>query len=330
MSRDGLRLTLVALALAAGACAVAPASAQAVPDSDAPAGLLALSCDHVDARAVRDVLAHADAPRVILIAGSLPWITMEPFARFLAAMGYPLERLRDPHDGALSQSGYLDSVKLAGEVAWHYEHDGMAPSLIGHSRGGMVVVRTLHELAGAFQEAIAVWDPVRDEALARTTIVDPYTREERPVLGVAVDYAAAIATGRLPRLLLGQWAMLKRLHVIPDTARHFTAYTIPGDLVAGALLDHEPYAAQDDADVRNVELPAATLHVDAVRVDHLARDPVMRAWIDAYRPGRAAARPAGDTTNLLEAADVWYGVKSTWCRAAQAKARLALARRASR
>lgn len=325
MSRDRLRLILVALALAAGAGAVGPAWAQGAPASDTPAALLALSCDDVDANAVRDVLAHADAPRVILVAGSLPWITMDSFARFLAAMGYPLERLRDPHDGALSQSGYLDSTKLAGEVAWHYEHDGMAPILIGHSRGGMVVVRTLYELAGAFEDAVPVWDPVRDAALARTTIVDPYTRQERPVVGVAVDYAAAIATGRLPRLLLGQWSMLKRLHVIPDTARHFTAYTIPGDLVAGALLDHEPYAAQGRARVRNVELPATTLHVDAVRVDHLTDDPALRAWIDAYRPHKTAALPAGDTTNLLEAADVWYGVKGAWCRAAQAKARLALA-----
>ena len=319
MSRDALRLIVVALALAAGA-----------PRAAASGERLARSCAAVDARAVRDVLAPAGAPRVILVAGSLPWVTMEPFARFLVAMGYPADRLRDPHDGALSQSGYLDSAKLAGVVAWHYEHDGMAPILIGHSRGGMVVVRTLHELAGAFEDAIAVWDPVRDERLARTTIVDPYTKAERPVVGVTVDYAAAIATGRLPRLLSGQWAMLRRLHDIPDTVRHFTAYTIPGDLIAGSLLDREPYAAQDQAQVRNVELPATTLHIDAVRVDHLADDPVTRAWIDAYRPGRATPLPPGDTTNLLEAADVWYGVKAAWCRAAQAKVRPVLAQGGAR
>jgi hypothetical protein len=51
----------------------------------------------------------------------------------------------------------------------------------------------------------------------------------------------------------------------------------------------------------------------------------MRAWIEAYRPGRVAPLPAGDTTNLLEAADVWYGVRTAWCRAAQARARHALA-----
>jgi len=326
VSRDRLVLIVLALALATGARAAEPTRPQ---DGAARTALLALSCDDLDARAVQEVLAHAPAPRIVLIAGSLPWITMEPFARFLAGMGYPAERLRDPRDGAVSHSGYEDSVKLAGVVAWHYEHDGMAPMLIGHSRGGMVVVRTLHELAGAFQDAVPVWDPVRDVPLARTTIVDPYTGRERPVVGLKVDYAAAIATGRLPRLLLGQWAMLKRLHAVPDTVRDFTAYTIPGDLVAGSLLDREPYAAQGGAHVRNVELPAATLHVDAVRVDHLAADPAARAWIDAYRPGRAAPLPPGDTANLLEAADVWYGVKTAWCRAAQAKARFESAREAT-
>jgi hypothetical protein len=212
VSRDRTRLIACALALFAGA------SIAASPDN-APArdALLALSCDDLRAADVRDVLARASAPRVLLVSGSLPLVTMDSFARFLAGMGYPDARLRDVRDGAYTQSGYQDSVRLAGVVAWHYEHDGMAPLLIGHSRGGMLVVRTLHELAGAFQDQLPVWDPVRDEPLSRTTIVDPYTHAARPVVGLTVGYAAAIATGRLPRLLLGQWAMLKRLRLIPDT-----------------------------------------------------------------------------------------------------------------
>jgi len=311
---DRLRLILCALALVTGAGLADRARA------DDRAALLALACDDVSAAAVRDALAHADAPRVILVSGSLPLITMDPFARFLAAMGYPDARLRDPRDGAYTQSGYQDSQRLAGIVAWHYEHDAMAPLLIGHSRGGMLVVRTLHELAGAFGPEIPVWDPARDEPLPRTTIVDPFTHAQRPVVGLQVEYAAAIATGRLPRLLLGQWTMLERLHAIPDTVHHFTGFAIPGDLIAGELFGHDPYVAQGSARVRNVRLPAGTLHVDAPRVDHLAADPVMRAWIDAYRPGTDAPLPRGDTTNLLQAADVWYDVKQAWCIEAQHKA----------
>jgi hypothetical protein len=307
VSRDRVLLTLLALAVA-----IAPVAARAQD-------LARLDCGNVDAVAVRDVLAHAPAPRVMLIAGSLPFVTMEPFARFLIAMGYPESRIADPRSGALSVSGYEDGVKLAGIAAWYYERDGMAPMLIGHSRGGMLVMRTLHELAGDFHDTVAVYDPERDEALARTTIVDPYTGQSRPVTGIQVPYAAAIATGKLPRLLQGQWSMLSRLRVVPDTVLDFTGFRIEGDLIAGDFGD-DPYVAQGGAHVRNVTLPSSYSHIDAPRAAHLAADPVTRAWVDRWRPGGSEALPQGhDTSNLLLAADIWYGVKRAWCRAAQAR-----------
>jgi hypothetical protein len=324
VSHDRLVLTLCALALAA--CAdLAHAGRGDVREID---------CDRLDARAAREILSQAPAPRIILIQGSLPWITMEPVARFLAAMGYPADRLRDPRDGATSRSAYGDSERLAGEVAWYYEHDGMAPMLIGHSRGGMLVIRTLHELAGAFHHAIPVVDPWSGEAQARTDIVDPYTHRRRPVIGLRVDYAAAIATGRLPRLLEGQWRMLTRLRDIPDTVREFTGYRIEGDLIAGNLTHGDPYVAHRLAQVRNVVLPASYGHIGAIRLARLAQDPLTRAWIDAWQPAPAAAPPraaalpqpepgaaqVADTRNILLAADLWYGVRRAWCRAAQARA----------
>lgn len=319
MSRERLCLRLLAPLLALAAAAVWHAGAHAQTAAPPPS-VAALDCDNVDAIAVRDVLARGPAPRVILIAGSLPLVTMEPFARFLAAMGYPLERLRDPHDGALSTSGYTDSVELAGTVAWYYERDGMAPMLIGHSRGGMLVVRTLHELAGAFHDNIPLFDPVRHETLARTSIVDPRSGATRPAIGVEVPYAAAIATGKLPRLLQGQWSMLARLRVVPDTVRDFTGFRIEGDVIAGDAFEHAPYVAEGRARVRNVTLPSSYGHVGAVDVAHLAADPVTRAWIDAWRPEHAQPLPAGhDTTNIELAADVWYGVKRAWCLAAHAR-----------
>jgi hypothetical protein len=307
VSLDRLLLTLLALA---AAMAPLPTHAQDVS---------ALDCDDVDAVAVQDVLAHAPAPRVMLVAGSLPFVTMDSFARFLIGMGYPEARIADPHDGAFTVSGYEDSAKLAGIAAWYYERDGVAPMLIGHSRGGMLVMRTLHELAGDFHDAIAVYDPVHDEALARTTVVDPRTGRSRPVFGIQIPYAAAIATGKLPRLLQGQWSMLSRLRKVPDTVRDFTGFRIEGDFIAADFGD-DPYVAQGSAQVRNVALPSSYSHIDAPRAAHLAADPVTRAWIDRWRPGRGEALPQGhDTTNLLLAADIWYGVKRAWCRAAQAR-----------
>ena len=341
MSRDRDALSRLAALLGALACAALAVAAHAQPAATPPgttppasaagpspapleldpqlaARVQALDCDAVDAASVRDVLAHAPAPRVMLLSGSLPQITMDSFARFLIAMGYPQARLRDPRDGSFTVSGYQDSVKLAGLVAWHYEHDGMAPMLIGHSRGGMLVVRTLHELAGSFQEAVPVWDPLTDEPLPRTTIVDPYTRATRPVVGLSVSYAAAIATGKLPRLLLGQWTMLQRLRDIPDSVDDFTGFRIEGDLIAGDVFGADPYVGRGRAHVRNVTLPATYSHVGAVRVEQLAADPVTRAWIEAWRHGATAPLPTGvDTTNLLHAADIWYGVRRAWCRNAQ-------------
>jgi hypothetical protein len=183
----------------------------------------------------------------------------------------------------------------------------------------MVVIRTLHELAGAFHAAIAVRDPVHNATLERTDVLDPRTGARHPVVGgVQVDFAAAIATGKLPRIWQGQWSMLPLLRRIPDSAIDFTGFHIEGDLVAGDALGIEPYVAVHGARVRNVVLPGSYSHTGAVDVAHLAADPGMRAWIDAWRPDAAEAPlPPGDTRNLGLATELWFGVKRAWCRAAQ-------------
>lgn len=284
----------------------------------APAAPLAPDVPCVSAAGVPDAsaLAELPAPRVISLSGSVPIVTMEAFSEFLIAMGYPESSLRNPRDGALAESSYTDSAELAGTVAWYYERDGMRPMLIGHSQGGMLVVRTLHELAGAFRDEVAVFDPVAGVALPRTTIRDPYTRQSRPVVGVEIAFGAALATGTLPRVLLGQWSMIPRLRKIPDTALDFTGFAIPWDPIAGNFATAEPYAATGTARVRNVLLPAAYGHIGMPVTLHLAQDPVTRAWIDAWRPDRDAPVPEGgeiDTRNLLHAADLWYSIRLHWC-----------------
>ena len=288
------------LPAAAGAATTAPA-----PDCGQPAGPPA------------DALTALPAPRVIGLSGSVPIVTMQPFAEFLIAMGYPEASLRDPRDGSLALSSYTDSAELAGAVAWYYERDAMRPMLVGHSQGGMLVVRTLHELAGAFREAIPVFDPAAGRALPRTSIRDPYTQAERPVVGVRVSFAAALATGALPRLLLGQWTMLPRLRKIPDTTLEFTGFTVPWDPIAGNLATAEPYVATGTAAVRNVLLPATYTHIGLPATEHLAAHPATRAWIDAYVPGSPPPLPDAadaDVRNLVHAADLWHSIRVHWCR----------------
>jgi len=286
--------------------------------------VLALDPERLSAADVRDTLSHVPAPRVIAVSGSVAFVTMQPFAAFLAEMGYPRERLVNPRDGTLSYSSYTDSARLAGEVAWLYERDAMMPILIGHSQGGMLTLKTLHELAGTFGHEIRVWPPQADAPLPRTTIVDPLTGTSRPVVGLEVGYAAALATGKLPRVLLLQWSMLPYLRAVPDTVDEFTGYSIPGDVIAGNVFGDEPYRATGTASVRNVTLPASYSHVGLPRALHLAADPATRAWIDAYVPDEAPAPPPdADTDNLLHAADIWHSVKKRWCLEAQRALRAA-------
>jgi hypothetical protein len=289
-------------------------------DAAVDAEVRALDCRRVAAADVARLLAKAPAPRIILFQGSLAVITMQPFAEFLVAMGYPQERIRDPRDGRLSQGSFGDSRRWAGTVAWYFESEGMMPMLIGHSQGGMIAIRILYELDGAFGDDIPVWDPVAGAALERSTIRDPRTGAARPVKGLTVDYAAALATGKLPRILLGQWDMIARLRRIPDTVADFTGFTIPWDAIAGTLGDPEPYAAIGTARVRNVTLPSRYSHVGLPDTLHLATQEVTRRWIDEWSPDSAAPPPEADgvdTTNIVHAADIWYSVKRHWCEAAQ-------------
>ena len=290
-------------------------------DPTTEARLLALDPERVSPEEVREVLARAPAPRIIGLHGSVPIVTMAPFAEFLIAMGYPAERLRNPRDGSYTYSSFTDSREVAGTLAWHYEREGSVPMLIGHSQGGMLTVKVLQDLAGASGDRIKVWNPVTDAAEDRFTVVDPLTGIDRPVVGLRVPYAAALATGSLMRVLLGQWGMLSRLRSVPDTVDEFTGFFIEWDLLAATSpreAQENPYRPTGTAKVRNVTLPAEYSHISLPSTAHLATNKTTRAWIERYTPGaRPPAEADLDTQNLLHAADIWFSVKKHWCLEAQ-------------
>lgn len=342
---------LAALALALGGCATlappasnapashaAPAAAAGAPldllalevDATLEARILALDALQVSDRDVRQVLALGPTPRIVLLHGGIypVHLLMESFSRFLVGMGYPEAKLRHPGDGRRSHSPYEDSAQIAGLLAWYYEHEGMMPLLIGHSQGGIQVVKVLYELAGE-HGPVPVWNPYTDAAEPRLAIVDPLRGQLRPVAGLKVGYASVVGSGGAALLLPNQWSMVRRLRQIPDSVDDFTGYTLALDLVAwdvpGAGND---YRALGRAQVRNVELPLGYSHVFVPATSHLARDPAMRAWINAYAPGQVSELPAAAASaeNSLWAADVWYQVKKHWVLEAQAllRARRAL------
>jgi len=330
-ARRALVLLLVVVCVPAGASVDALAPFRAV-DSAIVARVLALDPDRISAADVRDTLARVPAPHIIALSGSVAFVTMQPFAEFLAEMGYPRERLVNPRDGSMSWSSYVDSERLAGEIAWFYERDAMMPMLIGHSQGGMVALKALHELAGTFGHELRVWAPQDDTPQPRTTIVDPLTGRERPVVGVSVAYASAVGAGGLALVLPGWWESLDTLRKIPDTVDEFTGYFIEVDLIAlsipGNPLDRR-YENGGKAHVRNMTLPATYNHVVVPLTASLADDPAVRDWINAYVPDQPAdtsTLPASAADHVLWAADVWYSIKKHWCLEAQQWVRVQRAR----
>jgi hypothetical protein len=354
MSRRTARRVAVLLSvplLIAGGCATAPGERVASPsasfevvqvaarsqprplDAAQENRILALDPERISEADVRTTLAFAPAPRIVLVHGGVVgvYLLMESFAKFLVGMGYPEAKIRDPHDGAYSQNPYGSSERLAGEVAWYYEHDAMRPMLIGHSQGGMQTIKVLHELAGSFGDRIAVWNPVTDTREERYTIVDPFTHVEKPVVGLSVAYASVVGAGGVEFFAPSVWSMAGRLRIIPDTVDEFTGFAIAGDFVAwtapGGATSADEYRANGNAVVHNVNLPSSYNHVFVPNTQHLADDPRMRDWINRYaarKPADLSNLPGGPSDNVLWAAGVWHDIKKHWCLEAQ---RLIRARR---
>jgi hypothetical protein len=348
------RLVLVAVALGAGltlsACQTTPPAASAttaaaaVPDVRNTVArpldvtvedrILALDPDAVTGRDVRETLQYGPVPRIMLLHGGVYGVhlLMESFAEFLAAMGYPIERIRDAGDGELSYSPYASAATQAGILAWYYEQEGVRAMLVGHSQGGIQTVKILHELAGTYGDHLHVVNPVTERDEARTTIVDPLTGRERPVIGLSVAYASVVGTGGWSLALPVHWTVIPHARTIPDSVDEFTSYRIGVDFFAWdipGLESWKTFKAEGKTNVRNLTLPASYSHVFVPGTAHLAEDPAMRAWIDAFDP-RVPANwtppPELDRASVLWAADVWHSVKKHWTLEAQ---RLIRARRAT-
>lgn len=282
--------------------------------------ILAMDPDHLSADDVA-TLAKGPVPQIMLLRGGVigVYLAMESFGDFLVGMGYPEAKIRDPSNGEWSYSPYDYSDRLAGIAVWYYEHDAVRPMLIGHSQGGLYSVKILKELAGQRSERVYVWNPRTGANENRTTITDPLTGKERPVIGTSVSYASAIGAGGWALVLPNQWESLATLRKIPDNVDEFTGYFIDVDLIAltfpGNPLDSR-YEGTGKATVRNVILPASYNHVMVPATRLLAKDAQVRDWINAFVPGKpvdASKLPADAQENLMWAADVWYSIKKRWC-----------------
>ncbi len=331
-------LLLAAAVAALGGCATPPAATRDAKAAEPTSVLrsvemdraledriLALDPRKITATDVRDTLSKAPAPRVFTIRGGIypVYLAMESLGAFLIGMGYPEERILTPHEHDWSLSPYQSSTTVAGLIAWCYEHEGVRPIMIGHSQGGIQAVKILHDLAGAWSPELHPFNPVTQQFETATTIVDPLTGRERPVLGFRLGLVAAVGTGGWALALPNHWIVLDRVRTIPDTVDEFIGYRIAFDLWAldGPAFDEmKTFHANGTAVVRNVWLPAEYAHVMVPATRDLAASPAMRAWIDAFvpdSPSASAPLPEGPSDNVMFAANVWYELKKHWAIEAQ-------------
>jgi len=286
--------------------------------------ILALDPTRVTAQDVRETLAQAPAPRIINIHGGLARVIphMVSFSKFLIGLGYPAMSITNPNDGTYSFSCYESSRQIAGCIAWFYEKEGLRPMMVGHSQGGMQVVKVLRLFARKPASSLPVWNPLTWQPEPRCEIVDPLSGEKKPVVGLKLPYATAVGAGGITRILPNQWDMTFCLHSIPDSVEEFTGFCKGGDITGGDFLGYgsvNHYKASGAAVVRNVWLPTAYKHGTIPDTKHLLNDSKMVDWISRYRPDEEpVSRPKldaefdGDSTNILWAAEVWFSIKKHW------------------
>ena len=282
--------------------------------------LLALDPRHVTAEDIRDVLASAPAPRIVLIHGGIRWVIpyMVSFSDFLVGMGYPAHSITNPGDGTYTFSCYESSRVIAGSLAWYYEKEGLRPMIVGHSQGGIQAVKALQKLAPHPSRQIEVWNPVTWESEHRFAIIDPLTGQPQPVVGLRLPYVCSLGGGGLTRILPNQWDMFGKLRTIPDSVGEFTSFYNRNDFLGGDLLGYGSLNhshASGTAVVRNVRLPTWYKHRSVPDTRHLLTTAEMREWINHFDPTQAIdSEPKFEVPshNILWAADVWYSIKKHW------------------
>jgi len=297
--------------------------------------ILALDAGHVTEENIRETLVHAPAPQIINLHGGIARVIpmMISFSEFLAGMGYPMQSITNAADGTYTYSCYESSEMIAGMIAWYYEKQGLRPMMVGHTQGGMQAVKILQKLAAAPPARLAVWNPLTWQKEGRYEITDPLTGQKRPVAGLQLPYATALAAGGLARVLPNQWDMAFRLRSIPDSVEEFAGFYLGMDVLGGDFLGYgtmNHFKASATARVRNIELPATWKHGSVPDTKHLLNTQELKDHINAYTPDKLMrlddpANSKPETLNLMWAEDVWFSIKKHWVLELQ---RLIRARRA--
>jgi hypothetical protein len=294
------------------------------PEPELRQRILGLDPEHVSAQEISEVLSQAPAPRVINIHGGIHpvQLRMISFSEFLIGMGYPASSITNSGDGTYTFSCYESSKMIAGVVAWYYEREGLRPMMVGHSQGGMQVVKVLRKLAGLSSSKLHVWNPLTWKREPACDIQDPVTGKRRPVVGLRLPYVSSVGAGGLTRLLPNQWDMCMKLRSVPDSVEEFTGFYKGKDLLGGDFFGYgsaNRFHAMNKAVVRNVCLPSSYKHGAIPDTKHLLASQQIKDWINHYRPPdipfdtpKLDMEFVANSDHILWAADVWYSIKKHW------------------
>ena len=207
----------------------------------------------------------------------------------------------------------------------------MRPILVGHSQGGIQAVKILLRARRARSEPTAPFNPLTGRYESRTTIVDPLTGRERPVVGLSRVLRVGGRRRRARAALPIQWSMSDLMRTIPDTVDEFTGFSDRARFLRigpSGTEGAEDLPARRQAPRAQRDAAGRVFHVFVPVTAQLAEDPAMRDWINAYVPDNEAARHrcrSPDRATCSWAADVWHSIKRHWALEAQ---RLVRAKRA--
>jgi hypothetical protein len=194
----------------------------------------------------------------------------------------------------------------------------MRPMMLGHSLGGIQVVKVLYNLADVSSNKPALWNPLTAKAEARHEITDPLTGKACSLASCQVSYASAVGAGGMARTLPYQWEMKSKLRNIPDTVEEFTGFYIGMDFWGGDFLGYGSanlFHPSGKARVRNVRLPTSYSHATVPDTKVILTSQTMKDWVSNYTPTNTPSLKAQDfksNTHILWAADVWYSIKKHW------------------
>lgn len=306
--------------------------------------ILSLDPNNITDADVRETLSKGPAPWILALAPLPPW--SEEFvatARFFVDMGYPVDRIGDPRMNQYKIFWREKSEVIAGMAAWLYENDGMNPILVGWSGGGIMTVVVLHELHNTTGKSqVRVINARTGKAENRSWVKDPYTKRRRPISSLRFSFAASLAAGGLGRVVQDEvWAIVKGLHLIPDSVEEFVGFHSPEDTLGTdavftspeELISANTFRPIGKAKVRSIIGDRSYEHFNVVHCEKLSDNSKGRNWVSTFRPNPGYKLHNFQNTNKYSwvsgkrniwCGEVWYGIKKHWALQAQRVARFVL------